>query len=186
MIVRLLFALGSVAILAALLYLQDADGGGADSVAAEFGSAGPGFEAVHAQIIETGDDGLPLYRLDAERMEQPQPQGTIYLTDPKLDYLIQNGEHWTLTALRGEMPQDAQTAELAGDVHAEGLPTGSRTLLRIDTEQLHLDMTQHIATSQVLVKVNWGGDRLDGHGMHADLKNDTLTLASKVHGVLFH
>ena len=76
--------------------------------------------------------------------------------------------------------------QLAGDVHAEGLPTGSSTLLRIDTEQLHLDMTQHIATSQVLVKVNWGGDRLDGHGMYADLKNDTLTLSSKVHGVLFH
>lgn len=186
MILRLLFALGSVAVLAALLYLQDADSGGADSGAAEFGSTEPGFAAVHAQLIETGEDGLPLYRLDADRIEQPQPHGTIFLTDPKIDYQIQNGNHWTLTAQRGQMPQDAHTAELAGSVHAQGLPTGSQTLMHIDTEELHLDMMQHVATSPVIVHVSWGGDRLDGHGMRADLKNDSLTLASKVHGVLFH
>ena len=36
------------------------------------------------------------------------------------------------------------------------------------------------------VRVDWGGNRLNGHGMRADLKNDTLQLASKVHGVLLH
>ncbi len=71
-------------------------------------------------------------------------------------------------------------------MHAEGLPTGSQNLLRIDTEELHLDMTQHLATSAALVRVTWGSDRLDGRGMRADLKNDTLILASKVHGVLVH
>lgn len=186
MILRLLFALGSVAILAALLYLQEADSGSSDSVVAEFGSAEPGFAAVHAQLIETGEDGLPLYRLDADRIEQPQPRGTIFLTAPKIDYPIQNGNHWTLTAQRGQMPQDAHTAELAGNVHAEGQPPGSRMIMHIDTEELHLDMTQQVATSPVMVHVSSGGDRLDGHGMRADLKNDSLTLSSKVHGVLFH
>jgi LPS export ABC transporter protein LptC len=184
MMVRLLFALVSVAVLAALLYLQDSDNGGADSIATEFGAAEPGFAAVHAQLIETGEDGLPLYRLDASRIEQPQPRGTIYLTDPKLDYQLQPGEHWTLTALRGEMAQDASAASLSGAVHAEGLPTGSHTLMRIDTEQLDLDLTLQLATSPALVHVAWGADRLDGQGLRADLKHDTLSLASKVHGVL--
>lgn len=186
MILRLLFALGSVAILAALLYLQDADSGSSDSGATELGTATSGYSEVHAQLIETGDDGLPLYRLDADRIDQPQPQGLIYLTNPKLDYQIQDGNRWTLTAERGQMPQAADVADLSGRVHAEGLPTGSQKPLRIDTEELHLDMAQHVATSAVLVHVSWGGDRLDGRGMRADLKNDTLTLASKVHGVLFH
>jgi len=184
MIIRLLFALGSLAVLAALLYLQDADSNGADSVAAEFGSAEPGFAAVHAGLIETVDDGLPLYRLDADRIEQPQPRGTIYLTAPRLDYQLQPGNHWTLTALRGEMTEDARQAALNGAVHAEGVPTGSQTIMRIDTEEMHLDLALHLVTSPIMVRVTWGGDRLDGRGMRADLTNNTLQLASKVHGVL--
>lgn len=184
MIIRLLFALCSVAILAALLYLQDADSGGADSAAAEFGTTEPGFAAVHAQLIETGDDGLPLYRLVAEHIEQPQPRGTIYLTYPKLDYQLQPGNHWTLTALRGEMTEDASQAALTGAVHAEGVPSGSQTIMRIDTEELNLDLALHVVTSPIMVHVTWGGDKLEGRGMRADLKNNTLQLASKVHGVL--
>jgi len=186
MILRLLFALGSVAILAALLYFQDADNGGGESAASDYGSAEPGYAAVHAQLIETGEDGLPLFRLDAERIEQPQPQGDISLTAPKLDYQPEPGSHWTLTAQRGQMPQDARTADLSGAVHAEGRPSGSDMLMRIDTEELHLDMTQQLATSPVGVRVDWGGNRLNGHGMRADLKNDRLDLASKVRGVLLH
>jgi LPS export ABC transporter protein LptC len=186
MMLRLLFALGSVAILAALLYLQDSDSGGSDVNPPELGSTEPGFAAVRAQLIETGEDGLPLYRLYADRLEQPQPGGLVFLTNPKLDYQVEHGNHWTLTAQQGQMPQNALSADLSGTVHAEGLPTGSQTLMRIDTEELHLDMTQHLATSPVLVRVSWGHDRLDGHGMRADLQNDTLTLASRVHGVLFH
>jgi LPS export ABC transporter protein LptC len=186
MILRVLFALMSLAVLAALLYLQDADNGTMETSSSELGSAEPGFSAVHAELVGIGDDGLPIYILDADRIEQPHPQGTVYLTAPRLDYQLQGGNHWTLTAQRGQMPEDASSADLAGTVHAQGLPSGSRILMRIDTEALHLDMTQQLATSAVQVHVSWGNDRLDGTGLRADLKNDTLTLASKVHGVLFH
>jgi LPS export ABC transporter protein LptC len=186
MILRLLFALGSLAILGALLYLQDADNGSGESTGPDPAAVAPGYSAVHAELIETGADGRPLYRLDAERIEQPQPQGLVYLTEPKLDYEPGQGNPWTLTAHSGQMPQDARTAELHGDVHAEGKPTGSDTLMRIDTEELHLDMAQQLATSPAMVRVHWGGYRLDGRGMRADLKNDRLQLASKVHGVLLH
>jgi LPS export ABC transporter protein LptC len=186
MILRLLFALCSVAILSALLYFQDADNGSGEGAANELPAPDPGFAAVHGHLIQTGEDGLPLYRLDADYIEQPQPQGTIYLTSPKLDYQPAPGNHWTLTALKGQMPQDAHNADLAGDVHAQGVPNGSDSVMRIDTDQLQLDMTQQLATSASAVRVDWGGNRLNGHGMRADLKNDTLQLASKVHGVLLH
>ena len=186
MIVRLLFALCSVAILSALLYFQDAENGNGEGAANELPSPDPGFAAVHGHLIETGEDGLPLYRLDADHIEQPRPQGTIYLTSPKLDNQTAPGNHSTLTALYGQMPQDAHIADLTGDVHAQGLPTGSDSVMRIDTDQLQLDMTQQLATSSSTVRVDWGGNRLNGHGMRADLKNDTLQLDSKVHGVLLH
>ena len=185
MILRLLFALGSLAILGALLYFQDADNDSAEGSASEPTSA-PGYVAIQAQLIETGDDGQPLYRLDASRIDQPQPQGTLYLTSPKLDYEPTGGNHWTLTAQSGQMPQDARTAELHGSVHAEGKPAGSNTPVRIDTEELHFDMAQQVATSPTTVFVNWGRYRLDGRGMRADLKNDRLQLAAQVRGVLVH
>jgi LPS export ABC transporter protein LptC len=186
MILRLLFALCSVAILSALLYFQDADNGSVEGTASDLPSPDPGFAAVHAHLLQTGEDGLPLYRLDAEHIEQPEPKGTIYLSSPKLDYQTAPGNRWTLTALHGQMPEDAHAADLTGDVHAQGLPTGSDSVMRIDTDQLQLDMTQQVATSSSTVRVDWGGNRLTGHGMRADLKNDTLQLASKVHGVLLH
>jgi LPS export ABC transporter protein LptC len=186
MIARVLFALCSVSILAALLYFQDADNGNGESSGIDYATSDPGFAALHAELVETGDDGLPLYRLDADRIDQPRPQGTVFFTDPKLDYQPEPGNSWTVTALKGEMPQDASSAELTGKVHAEGVPAGSPDMVRIDTEQMHLDMTQQIATSATTVRVDWGGNRLIGHGMRADLKNDTLQLESKVHGVLLH
>jgi LPS export ABC transporter protein LptC len=186
MILRVLFALVSLAILSALLYFQDSDSNSGETAAADSGASEPGFAAVRAQLVETGQDGLPLYRLDAERIEQPQPQGTIFLTDPKLNYQPGAGNDWTVTAQHGQMPEDAHTAELNGNVHAEGLPGGSDRVMRLDTDQMHLDMTQQLATSASNVRVDWGGNRLAGHGMRADLKNYRLELDSKVHGVLLH
>jgi LPS export ABC transporter protein LptC len=186
MILRLLFALGSLAILAALLYFQDSDNDGSENPAGEQSATAPGFVALQARLIETGADGQPLYRLDASRIEQPQPQGTIFLTNPKLDYEPEDGNPWTLTAQSGQMPQNARTADLYGSVHAEGKPSGSKIPVRIDTEELHFDMADQLATSPTSVLVIWGGYRLDGRGMRADLKNDRLQLAAQVRGVLVH
>lgn len=186
MMLRVLFALTSLAVLAALLYLQDADTAGPDTVIGETGPGARGFSAVRAELVGIGDDGLPVYTLDADRIELPRPDGLVFLTVPRLDFQLRGGNHWTLTAQRGQMPEDASSADLYGSVHAQGLPGRSRTVMRIDTESLHLDMTRQVASSSAPVHVSWGKDRLDGTGMQADLTNDTLTLASKVHGVLFH
>jgi LPS export ABC transporter protein LptC len=186
MIHRLLFAVMALGALGALFYLQQSDSGGAEGVAADVESTEPGYIALHADLIETGEDGHPLYRLDAERIEQPTPQGTIFLTAPKLDYQPEEGNHWTATAQQGQLPQDARTAELTGAVQAQGRPSGSNDLVHIATEQLHLDMKQQVATSATKVRVDWGGNVLRGRGMRADIMNDRLQLAADVHGVLAH
>jgi LPS export ABC transporter protein LptC len=183
---RILFAVVALGALGVLFYLQQSDSGGSDSAAGDVESTEPGYIATNAELIETGDDGHPLYRLNAERIEQPTPQGIIFLTAPKLDYQPENGNHWTLVAQRGQLPQDARTAELAGAVHADGRPTGSTELLHIVTDQLHLDMKQQLATTAAKVRVDWAGNTLRGRGMSADIRNDRLQLAGDVHGVLAH
>jgi lipopolysaccharide export system protein LptC len=84
MIRRILFAVVALGALGVLFYLQHSDSDGSDS-AGDVESTEPGYIATNAELIETGDDGHPLYRLNAERIEQPTPQGIIFLTAPKLD-----------------------------------------------------------------------------------------------------
>jgi LPS export ABC transporter protein LptC len=186
MMSRLLFAVLGLGALGVLFYLQQYDSGGAEAAAGDVESTEPGYIASGAELLETGEDGHPLFRLDAERIEQPTPQGMIFLTAPKLDYQPEPGNHWTLSAQRGQLPQDARTAELAGAVQAEGRPSGSSDLMRIATDQLHLDMNQQLATTPAKVRVDWAGNLLRGRGMSADIKNDRLQLAAEVRGVLAH
>ena len=70
-------------------------------------------------------------------------------------------------------------------MHADGRPSGSDDVMHIDTEQLHLDMTQKLATTAAKVTGGSGaGNVLRGRGMRADMINDRLQLAGDVHGVL--
>jgi LPS export ABC transporter protein LptC len=187
MIIRFVLAALMLGTLAALLYLKESDNGGAGEPAGTDAAASePGFAALRAELIETGDDGEALYRLSADRMEQPQPQGTIFLTAPQLDYQPAAGNHWRLQAQQGQLPQDARTAELRGAVHAEGKPDGSDAPLRFEAGELHLDMIANVATSDGDVIVDWDGNRLLGRGMTADLNHYQLQLQSDVHGALTH
>jgi lipopolysaccharide export system protein LptC len=186
MIGRVVLAVLMLGILGALLYFKDPDNGAADAAAGADAPAEPGFAALHAVLIETGEDGEALYRLTAERMEQPQPQGTIFLTAPQLEYQPEVGNQWRVHALRGQLPQDARTAELDGMVHGEGKPAGSDALMRFDTEDVHLDMRTNLATSAGDVHVDWDGNQLLGRGMTADLNRYTLQLQSDVRGTFTH
>jgi LPS export ABC transporter protein LptC len=187
MIARFVLALLMLGTLAALLYLKESDNGATGETAgADAPIAEPGFSARHAELIETGEDGEALYRLIADQLEQPQPQGTIYLTDPQLDYQPEAGNHWHLSAQHGQLPQDARTAELSGMVHAVGRPEGSEAPLHFDTDDVHLDMVANVATSAGDVSVDWDGNRLLGRGMTADLNNYQLQLQADVHGALTH
>jgi LPS export ABC transporter protein LptC len=187
MIARVVLAVLMLGILAALLYFKESDNDAASEAAgAEAAARQSGYAALHAELIETGADGEARYRLRADRMEQPQPQGTIFLTDPQLDYQPEAGNHWHLRGERGQLPQDARTAELSGMVHAEGRPQGSEALLRFDTEELQLDMAANVATADGNVVVDWDGSRLLGRGMTADLNGYRLRLQADVHGAITH
>jgi LPS export ABC transporter protein LptC len=184
MIWRILFALVSLTALGALLYLRQADSNGADLLPGEPLNTEPGYVAIHGDLVETGDNGHPMYRLDADRIEQPTPQGLIYLTNPRLDFQPEPNNHWTITAFQGELPQEAQSADLSGNVHAEGRPGGSDQLMRIDSDLLHLDMPDQIAATPSKVTAQWKGMTLTARGMRYDMKRNALELKSDVHGAL--
>jgi lipopolysaccharide export system protein LptC len=184
MIFRVIILMLALAVLGVLLYLQKPGVGGTASTAARTANPEPGFVAIGAELIQTGDDGKPLYRLDAERISQPVPNGQIYLTAPILHYQPPGASPWVLTAQQGELPQNAHTADLSGTVHAEGKPQGSTELMRMDTDTLHVDMQQQLATTQAAVHVHWADSLLNGRGMRANLKTGRLVLMKDVSGEL--
>lgn len=187
MVGRLIFLIIAVSAFAALLYVQRGGGGGdAETTGAQSAPPEPGLVAIGAQIVQTGDDGRALYRLDSTHISQPVADGTIYLTDPILHYTPPGGNPWVVTALQGQLPQSAQTADLSGSVHAEGKPQGSSQPLRFDTTTLHVDMQQQLATTAEVVHVQQAGDLLTGRGMRANLKTDTIQLYRDASGVLTH
>lgn len=185
MISRMVLLVIALAVLAVLLYMQNnGAGGGAESPVVQSSQPELGMLATGAQIIETGADGKPLYSLNASRISQPKPDGTIYLTDPVLHYTPTAGNPWVLTAKQGQLPQSAQTAELSGSVHAEGKPQGSSQLLNFDTSVLHVDMQKQLATTAAVVRVRQAGNQLTARGMRANLKSGQLELYHDVNGIL--
>jgi lipopolysaccharide export system protein LptC len=184
MLLRVLFVLGAAAaVVLVVLYLWQQPGigsgeaGGSESAARE-----PGYTAVGARLLEMGDNGQPLYRLDAERIEQPRPNADISVIEPRVVYDPAVGNPWTLRAARGVLPADARSAQLRGDVQVQGTPGGSRNPVTIRTEQLDLDISRQQATSSDRVQIDWGGSRVSGRGLFADLKDSSLQLKSDVHG----
>jgi LPS export ABC transporter protein LptC len=186
MIGRILFLLVAVAVLAVLLYMQEPESGNPATTPAQTAASEPGFVALSAQIIQTGDNGQPLYSLDAERISQPMPQGTIYLTAPVLHYEPPGANPWVLTAQQGQLPQNAQNADLSGMVNASGIPQGSQRMIHFSTSTLHVDMQKQLATTPAMVHIDWGGSLVSGLGMHADLKSGEVELFHAVNGTVMH
>jgi LPS export ABC transporter protein LptC len=149
------------------------------AAAAAGSSAQVGYQARSAQLVDTGDDGQPLFRLQAESISQPHPGALVELAQPRLDY--QGSARWQLSARTGTLPQDASSVNFSGDVQATAERAREPTL-RIRTETLDIDLTHKRVDTAAAVAVELGKSRLEAIGLHADMKADALRLESGVHG----
>jgi LPS export ABC transporter protein LptC len=141
----------------------------------------PGFEATDAVLIQTGDDGQPLYTLHATHISQPQTGEPIEVTDPDFTDQVDADNRWSVHALRGELPPAADHVELYGNVNARGDRTGLAPLL-LHTEQLGFDMPTQIINTSEPVTTEWGNAHLNSLGLQANLKTHNFVLPAEVHG----
>jgi LPS export ABC transporter protein LptC len=154
----------------------------ANTTAVAHGNAEPGYVAISADLLETGNDGLEQYRLRAERIEQPTPESPVMLSNPQFQH--QGRSAWTLSAQHGLMPPDTQQLELSGNVQASGALGAAPISIR--TEALTVDLQQQKLDTPALVNIDWGRNRLSATGLHADMKSDSLRLESHIHGEFTH
>lgn len=182
MMLRIAGALAALALIAASFLLGRDMREAQSEVPGEPTVEQPGYSARDAEIVETAADGQPRYRLHAARIEQQPRESSIEMYDIDMSYRTEAGLDWQLTADRGRMPQDARHVLLQGSVVVSGLPPRTEHVARISTEELSFDMQSERLYTQAPVAIDWSGHRLTALGLVANLKEQRLSLESRVHG----
>jgi LPS export ABC transporter protein LptC len=142
-----------------------------------------GYTATDAELIETGADGAPMYRLQAERIAQAHPDAEVTLTQPRLSYDDRASGNWSLRAERGTLSRDRQSVAFNGNV--EGQRTQQRSApLNLHTESLAVILQSHVADANAPVSLDWGRARIDAGALHADMVSGTFQLTGQGHGRL--
>jgi LPS export ABC transporter protein LptC len=134
-----------------------------------------GFAAVDAELIETGADGAPLYRLRAQRIEQQRPDAAVALESPQLSYDDRSQGLWTLHAERGSLSADRRSVSFNGAVQAHRTQSRSASL-DLRTNTLQVDLQQRVADTATPVTIEWGRARLNADGLHADMVSGLFVL----------
>jgi LPS export ABC transporter protein LptC len=141
-----------------------------------------GYVALDTDVVQTGDDGKPLYTLSAARIEQVPGSGDVGARTLTLHYAPDATQQWTLAAREALLPGGGSLLHLMGDVQVRGRPPGSALVALINTQRLDYDTRSQDVSTRDDVRITWGGQQLDARGLTANLKQGQLSLESKVHG----
>ena len=180
----------ALAIVAGLLLLGSGGSGPAAPTLTELPQRDPGYSALDADLIQTGPDGQPLYRLQAAVIRQFPGTDRIELEHLRLGFRDPGGDDWTATALRGSLEpgQDAKVGagngliDLEGDVHVSGLLGGEQQAAEIATERLSVDTEKQVVRTRDPVTLTWSGRQLQAAGLMARLRDRRVRLEAAVHG----
>jgi LPS export ABC transporter protein LptC len=142
----------------------------------------PGYSALQARLVQTGADGLPVYTLDAARIQQLPDRELVELQQVQLGFRDAEGNQWTARSARGELAQGSGVVQLDGDVHVTGTLPGTGEPTEITSEHLAFDTNAQVVTTQAPVTILMSGRELEARGLTANLKERHVHLESAVHG----
>jgi len=146
----------------------------------------PGYFLNNAVLTDYDALGAPGIRIEAQRIEQVAHGNDVALFDVKVDYQPPEGESWTMYGDTAHVEQGSKIVNVQGNVRLLGEATGRNGLVPvIRTDALSYDIANQIVTSHDDVRVDFGANTLSARGMWANLKDRTMRLEYKVHGI-FH
>ncbi|MGH8260720.1 MAG: LPS export ABC transporter periplasmic protein LptC [Steroidobacteraceae bacterium] len=182
----LLRALAVVAVIALLavgwLALNSEQNAPPAPAAAPISVQTPGYSAQDAVLIETGDDGKPMYTLRAADIRQ-QPASQIAVLDQvQMRFRDAAGGVWTGRADQGRVIDGASRVDLSGMVTITGPLPGSSEPARISSDRLSIDTRDEVVTTHDPVKLAWGEQHLSARGLIAHLRKQRIRLEADVHG----
>lgn len=183
MIYRLLILFGLVlAVVAIRLTLGTGASGPATARSNRPTAADQGYSAIGATVVETGADGLPMYTLQAQQVQQDPDSNLVNLTTVHMTFRDPSGGQWQARSDKAVAQQDSAQIDLTGAVDVSGIFSGTDQPAHILTETLHVDTRTDIIRTRSAVTLKWAGYVVDGRGLVVNIKDHTVKLESEVHG----
>jgi LPS export ABC transporter protein LptC len=181
---RLLGVFVAVAIIGAMYYFGS--GSGAPSAPAATGQPAeePGYAARNAEIVQTGDDGRPLYTLLADRVRQHANDNRIQVDAPRVTYIASDGVPWHARARSGLIRGNGEQIEMFGDVHLNGHTPDAEAPTVIDTSTLLFDTKKERVSTKAPLTLDWNGVKVAAVGVTVNLNDHHVKLESRVDGRL--
>jgi LPS export ABC transporter protein LptC len=190
---RLLLAISGIAIVIGAAYLAGFRAPLGKSPRQQAPSDAPtyDYEANDVVVRQMGPDGSLQYQIDAKRVAQLAENGQIAASGLTLHFDPPDAKHdlarrWIVTAARAELPASGNVVTLLGDVLVRGRPAGASQEAQFRTERLNYDLGTQDVSSDAEVEMTWGRNKLRGQQLKANIKQGTVAIESKVHGLLAH
>lgn len=142
----------------------------------------PDYYFTGPRIVRYDTDGRVELDLTAERaMHHPQDD-SVSLERLAVAYRTREGQHWRMSAARGNTPADGERITLDGDVSVTRADPGTEGGLELRTEQVLLDTAARRLTATGAVTLRDGATTMTAVGLVADLANDRIQLETRVRG----
>jgi LPS export ABC transporter protein LptC len=148
----------------------------------------PGYFLNHAVMTDYDENGLPGVRIEAERIDQVANGSDIAMRDVKVNYQPENAEAWVMFGDTAQVEPGTKLIKVRGNVKLMGDPTVigrtySTPVIRSDA--LDYSVNDSVATTPGDVRLEFGKNTVAGHGLKANMKEQTLRLESKVNARFF-
>lgn len=141
-----------------------------------------GYSATGTELVQTGADGLPRYRLRAGNIEQDPRSLEVTLQDIRLETRERDGGPWQVDAPAGRLSGDARRLDLTGGVSVIGDADGATGPLQLLTSRLQYDLVTARMRAPGEVKVTMQGHELVGTGLDANLRTGQVRLQADIRG----
>jgi hypothetical protein len=125
---------------------------------------------------------LPRNAEVAERLDELPDEQRLQLTGVNVEYQPADETAWSISAARGSSPRDGSLLDLVGNVQMRSVPADGSKPRTISTESLRFWPDTSKVETEAPVSFRVGDWQVDGVGLRADLKEDTLELESS-HGI---
>lgn len=143
----------------------------------------PDYIVEDFQATAFDTQGMPRYRLAAERLTHYMDDDTTALDRPRFVREIPGQPTWRATATRGVVSSNGENVHLLDDVRVERKVDVQTMPLVLTTDYLWVIPEADILRTDKPITLHQGASRVTAGGMNVDGKQRTLELAGRVRGI---
>lgn len=145
-------------------------------------ASGPDAFVKDMDLKVMNEQGLLSYRVKALHMTHYPSDERFNLEAPDIEILHADGSTWQIKSEQGETTEAADVIWLLGAVDIKRLQTTTISPLHIVTSDLLVKPEQELAETDNAATIISTQFRVEGVGMKANFRNDTLKIRSSVRG----